>query len=290
MPTSLLSWSKVQEFAPWRLLSVLFFEPIRYFFSSFANLALISFSALLLALAAHASFPWRKRVQTPQDTFFFALIWFPLLSLCLMAFFSYISLPLYVFYFFAVGAPFGLLFATESIDTQVSEREKIQAQKFWIFLGFLFSLVCVFTVIKPHSVLYEKLGKSVARFAENNEGVYAMSTGAGVSAFLSEKPFVRLDGLASNKEMLDFISVQKAMDLTFKTFKVDYYIALNPIKSQSCFSAREPVQNRFAGSNKGMSDWLCAEPVFEEQITPKTKMLIFKINEEGKAFEIYPKK
>ncbi len=283
-PSRCMSWSSVQEYAPWRIFSVLFFEPIRYFFSNFANLALISFSALLLGLVAHASFTWEKRIQTPKDTFFYTLIWFALFCLTLMAGFSYLSLPEYLFYPLSVSAPFALMFATNKIDTQIHEEEKQTAQKAWVILGFLLCIVATLIAIKPRFLAYKDLARAVQTFTKDYEGVYAMGSGAGVSAYLSEKNFVRLDGLAQNKEMLEALHTQKTLDIPLKTFHVDYYIALNSIKSQSCFSTREPLQNRFGGSNKGMNDWLCAEPLSEKQITPRTKIYLFKINENGKAF------
>ena len=84
--------------------------------------------------------------------------------------------------------------------------------------------------------------------------------------------------------MLNFLNIQAPLNQVFKRYGVNYFIAANlSTEQQSCYSAREPKQNRFGGSNKGMSDWLCASPVFEKQVTPKIKLFIFKIDKNGKA-------
>ena len=90
--------------------------------------------------------------------------------------------------------------------------------------------------------------------------------------------------LPADKQMLEFLDSQTSLDAVLKHYGVNYLVTVNlNAGEQGCYSAREPAQNRFGGSNKGMSDWLCATPVFEKQATPKIKIGIFKINQNGKA-------
>ena len=84
--------------------------------------------------------------------------------------------------------------------------------------------------------------------------------------------------------MLDFLNTQTDLNTVLKHYGVNYLVtAKSSAGGKKCYSAREPRQNRFGGSNKGMSDWLCAPPVFEKQATPKIKISIFKIDQNGKA-------
>lgn len=286
MPTGVLSWAQTQDHAPWRMLILLFVEPVRYIAQIPAAVALLTFPALLLGLTAYASFPWVQRDQTPKDTVFYALIWYPILYLMVLSAFTYIAVPEYAFYPLAVGSPIALLFAACRIDRQLKEKQKEQnqARLVWMILGCCFALLTLFQSVKPRSAFYQPITRVISEFTDKNQGVYAMSAGAGISAFMTQSRFVRLDGMAQDKQMLDFLASQTSLDKVLKHYDVDYFIAVNPqAGEQECYSAREPVQNRFGGSNKGMSDWLCAPPVFEKQATPKIKIGIFKINQDGKA-------
>lgn len=288
MPAGVLSWAQTQDHAPWKMFILLFVEPVRYIGQIPGALALLTFPVLLLGLTAYASFPWGQQDQTPKDTVFYSLIWYPILYLMVLSAFTYIAVPEYAFYPLAVGSPVALLFAACNIDAQLEEKQKQKEQKqarlVWLILGCCFALLTLFQSVKPRSAFYQPITRVVSEFTDKNQGVYAMSGGAGINAFITKSNFVRLDGMAQDKQMLDFLASQTSLDKVLKHYNVDYFIAVNSqAGEQGCYSAREPVQNRFGGSNKGMSDWLCAPPVFEKQATPKIKIGIFKINQDGKA-------
>lgn len=284
-PTGLLGWAQSQDRAAWRLLIVLFVEPVRYIAQIPCTIAVVSFPVVLLLLTAYASFPWTGKEQTPADTVFYTLIWHPVLYLAGVGAMTYIALPEYAFYTLAAGAPAAFLFATSKIDAQLAGREKKLAQRVWAALGICFCLISVFYAARPRSAFYEPVTRTVAEFVKTHKGRYAMGAGAGIAAFETGAEFVRLDGMAQDKKMIDFLGAQTDLTNVFKHYGVNYYVAVNPTSAdKTCYSAREPVQNRFGGSNKGMSDWLCAAPVFEKQATPKIRIGIFQIDENGKAY------
>ena len=283
VPAELLSWGKTQDIAPWRLLIVLFFEPLRYVFQMPQAVALVFFPSLLLPLVAYVSFPWLGKEQKPRDTVFYTLIWYPILYLTALAGITFITLPEYAFYPLAAGAPIALLFATRKINSQLPEEEKKLARRAWLILGGLLLLICLTLSIKPRSAFLSAFAQTFAEFAGQHPGRYAMSSGAGMISFMTKADIVRLDGMAEDQNLLNMLEKQEDLGNAFKHYKIDYYVAFKPQKDKECYSAREPVQNRFGGTNKGLSDWLCAAPVFEKQITPKTTMAIFKIDEAGKA-------
>ncbi|MBR4126496.1 MAG: hypothetical protein IKR09_02830 [Alphaproteobacteria bacterium] len=283
VPAELLRWGKAQDTAPWRLLSIVFFEPVRYAFLIPQSIALITFPVALLLLVAYVSFPWQGQPQKPEDTIFYALIWYPIIYLGVLATVTFLTLPDYAFYPFTVGAPFALLFAAGKINAQISEKEKKQARRAWVILGGLLILLSLGRVVKPQSAVYSRVVQEVAGFSGNHSGRYAMGVGAGITSFMAKTEIVRLDGAAEDLTLLKMIEAQEPLDKAFKRFGVNYYIAVNIEKGKDCYSAREPVQNRFGGSNKGMSDWLCAKPVFEKKATPDIKIAIFAIDVSGKA-------
>ena len=284
VPSELLSWKAVQDVAPWRIITVLFIEPIRYLLKAPQSVALFLFPSLLLPLVAYVSFPWQEEEQKPQDTVFYALIWFPIVSVAFIALATYITLPEYAFYSFAVGAPFALLFAVQKIKSQISEHEQEKANRIWLFLGGLFLIVSLGLSVKPRSPAYKPVIDAVVEFSDRNPGRYAIGAGAGFLSFSTKSNVFRIDGMAENLLLSTMLKAQEALDAAFRIYIVDYYVAVNPSKGEKCYSAREPVQNRFGGTNKGMSDWLCADPVFEKRISPETNVAVFAINPSGKAF------
>lgn len=288
VPAEISSWTKSQDHSPWRLLVVLFFEPLRYIRQIPGALEAWTFPLLTLGLAAYASFPWVAREQTPQDTVFYALIWYPILYLTVLSAVTFIALPEYAFYPLAVGGPVALLYAVCRIDEQLQEKEKETEKKqalfVWLILGCCFCCSAFFLSFRTRSAFYEPVTRVISEFTGKNPGLYAMSNGAGITSYVTKNRFVRLDGMAEDQKMLDFLNTQTTLDAALKHYGVDYLVTINPSTGgQSCYSVREPAQNRFGGSNKGMSDWLCASPVFEKQATPKIRIGIFKIDKNGKA-------
>ncbi|MBR1777702.1 MAG: hypothetical protein IJ752_03845 [Alphaproteobacteria bacterium] len=289
VPAETLSWGKAQGMAAWRILTVLFFEPLRYAIRIPQATALIPFPTILLALVAYTSFPWLEQEQTPKDTVFYTLIWYPIIYLAAIAIMTFIALPEYAFYPFAVGTPFAFVFAANKINTQIMEKEKNQARLTWLILGVLFVLVAFSLAIKPRSAGYVHIADAVAEFADQHQGRYAMSFGAGFVSSIKDITMTRLDGMAEDLDMLKRIEAQENLNKAFQKYQIDYYVAINPNINKGCYSVREPVQNRFGGTNKGMNDWLCMAPVFEKQITPKLKVVIFKTNKGEKTASEQPK-
>ena len=283
-PAEIASWTKTQDHSPWRLFVVLLFEPLRYIRQLPGALEAWTFPFMVLGLAAYASFPWDGREQTPADTVFYSLIWYPILYLTVLSAVTFIAVPEYAFYPLTVGGAAALLFAVCKIDSQLKEAERKQALFVWLILGCCFCCSAIFLSFRARSAFYEPVTRAIAEFTVENPGIYAMSGGAGITSYVTKTRFVRLDGMAEDQKMLDFLNTQTTLNTALKHYGVDYLVTVNPSTGdQSCYSAREPAQNRFGGSNKGMSDWLCASPVFEKQVTPKIKLGIFKIDKNGKA-------
>lgn len=289
-PAEYAAATKAQDIAPWRIASVLIISPLRHLLKSPISIAVLTFPTLLLGLTAYASFPWVEREQRPADTVFYSLVWFPILHLVVLASVTYITVPEYAFYPQAVGAPAALAFAVRRIENQLAEnggeRELSQARLAWTGLSVCFCVIALFSVVRPRSAFYQPVVEAVGEFQSAHRGRYAMGGGAGMLAWKTGEKVARLDGAAMDANLLNDLDAQASLDKVLKAYRVDYYVAVNPVKGENtpCYAAREPAQNRFGGSNKGFSDWLCADPVFEKKITPKLSVGIFRIDENGKAY------
>ena len=199
---------------------------------------------------------------------------------------TFLTVPDYAFYPLAVGAPPALLYATRKINLQIPEKEQKEARKVWIILGCLLMILSLNLSLKPRSAAYVPITRTISEFIGRHPGRYAMSTGAGLTSFETKTNIVRLDGSAEDQFFLKQLDVQNSLNKVFQHYAVNYYIVLNPSQAKDCYSVREPAQNRFGGMNKGLSDWICARPVFEKQATPQTNVAVFQINSSEK--ELHP--
>lgn len=289
VPSTLLSWMKVQNIAPWKIFTVLFWQPLRYFLRMPTAFALMTFPATVIIMVAYASIPRdpkKTKPQTPKQTLFYSLLWFPIIQFLAYAFFTFMLLPEYAYYPLVVGTPIALLYGLEKIDERLeTPKDRKEVQQLWQILAVMLLILSLFIVSRPRIASHRPIAETVRDFAQNNPGIYAMSSGAGITSYQSSMPVIRLDGLGADKKMLDLIAQQATLSEAFKHYGVDYYIVTNLIRSEKCFAAREPRENRLGASNKGMSDWLCADPVFTKEITPKTTLMIFAIDQNGKAFQ-----
>lgn len=83
-------------------------------------------------------------------------------------------------------------------------------------------------------------------FVVSHPGTYAMGDRAGLPAFLTEAPFIQLEGLVMDKNYLfDLSNFKKLEDLLFK-YEVNYYIVGDPKPSKvdGCFHVKEPSHSR----------------------------------------------
>lgn len=283
-PATLLSWMQAQNMSPQKIFSVLLGQPVRHFLSSPMTLIFLSFPFVAVIAAAFDSVPRQARVHTPKDTLFYSLIWFPIVQIPFFAFFTHLNLPEYAYYSLTVALPFALTYGIGRIDARLeTDKDRKEFGKYRDIIGGLLLLLGTFAVLSPRSAGLRPFAETVKAFAEGRPGIYALSNGGGLVSFVANVPVVRLDGIASNKEMADLISKQAVLSEAFKRYGADYYVMSDPVKSQGCYAAREPAENGRGGDNKGMSDWLCVEPVARKKISKDGTVALFAIDRAGKA-------
>ena len=286
VPMTLTAWMQAQNMAPWKVFSVLMGRPARHFLSSPAGIIFLTFPFIAVIAAAFDSIPKQARIHTPKDTVFYSLIWFPVLQIMFFAFFTHLNLPEYAYYPLAVALPFALLYGTGRIDNRMkSDKDRTEIRKYWTVIGAMLLCLSLFSLLSPRFSILRPYARAVSKLAKDKTGVYAIGTGAGTASYVANIPVVRTDGIGSDKQMAGLISQQASLSEAFKKYGVSYYIMLNPVSSKGCYAAREPVENDKGGDNKGMSDWLCAEPVATERISKRDTAALFVLDRNGKAVD-----
>ena len=278
VPMTVLTWTKAQGSAPWRMLQLLIFNPVRYMIRQPSSIVLLTFPVLLIALTAYHSFPWVKREQTPRDTLFYSLLWFPVFQITALALFSYILVPDYAFYALGIGAPAALAYAINRISANVRGGDVALAEKSWLFVGGCMAALCFYFPLRSCNLSYKQAVDALKPFIETHAGTYAMGKGATIAAFETDGRFVRLDGSVSDANMQTLLKTQTDINAVFKQYGIDWYIGINLIKQDGCYGIREPKQNSF-GSNKSLQGWLCKTPVAELAASPTLKLQIFDVSE-----------
>lgn len=277
VPMTVLTWTKAQGSAPWRMLQLLIFNPVRYMMRQPSAIVLLTFPVLLIALTAYHSFPWVKREQTPRDTLFYSLLWFPVFQITALALFSYILVPDYAFYALGIGAPAALAYAVNRISANVKESDAALAEKIWNALGLCLTAIGVFTVAVNYDAGYHNLTRALTPIIQAQNGRFAMGKGASVAAFAAGKPFIRLDGPAGDVQLQKLLENQADITDVLKRYGADLYITVNLTKQASgCYGVREPKQNKF-GTNKSLPGWLCQTPAAEIQASPALRVQVFAV-------------
>ncbi len=277
VPMTVQSWMQAQGSVPWRMAQLLFVNPVRYLMRQPHAIALLTFPVMLIALVAYHSFPWIKREQTPRDTLFYSLLWFPVLQLSFLALFTYVLVPDYAFYALGIGAPVALAYAINRISANVRGGDVALAEKSWLFVGGCMAALCFYFPLRACNMQYKQLADALKPFVETHAGTYAMGKGATIAAFETGGRFTRLDGPAADVKTQTLLKNQADITAALNNSGADWYVAANLIKQDSgCYGVREPKQNAF-GSNKSLQGWLCQAPVAELAASPTLKLFVFAV-------------
>lgn len=121
--------------------------------------------------------------------------------------------------------------------------------------------------------------KRIAEFEKIHEGIYAMGDRAGTPAFMMESPLIQLEGLVMDKKYQKNIIKQKNLIEVLKEYKVDYYLATNPVMQKGYYLVEEPAN---AGeTSPKMKAKIQEKPVIEFNTPDGNKTVIFKFDEKS---------
>ena len=277
-PSSYLLWQSVQDHEPWLVASLFLWYPIRYFIRMPLQLVYLTFPIILCGLGAFVSFPKDVKKSTGKDTVFWTLVWYPLLWVLCAGMLTYIDLPVYAFYPFAIGAPFALAAVVEKIyeNQKDLENEKLLLNRYCLVMAGVCLLVAFLQILTPSSAAYKPLTAAAGVFFEKNpSAVYAMGKGAGIAAYFNKKTSViRVDGYAAPAGLIDDIRQSHALGDVLRRLNADFYIALTTPEKKDCTVLREPVKTFFGPNNRATDGWACVPPVAE---TPVSKNLVLRL-------------
>ncbi len=87
---------------------------------------------------------------------------------------------------------------------------------------------------------------------------------AGTPGYLLDQPMIQLEGLVMDESFLKLLRSQTPLVQVLRDYKVDYYIALNPVIHGSCEIASEPA--RAGAGSPHMLGTFCDPPLDEYNV------------------------
>ncbi len=105
----------------------------------------------------------------------------------------------------------------------------------------------------------------LAQHLKKREGVFGMGACAGVAAFVSDKTVVQLEGIITDRNLLQHVKNQDPLQDVLREYHVDYLIVslvgVPPKLQNRCYLVTQP-DAQWAGSRTAkMRGAICAEPV-----------------------------
>jgi hypothetical protein len=100
---------------------------------------------------------------------------------------------------------------------------------------------------------------------KGHDGMFAMGAIGGFASYVLEKPFVQLEGLVSDRAMVEHIRREDDLSDVFRDYHVDYLVvslyaaAMNP--HDGCYTVTQPNAEWSGKRVHRMSVDLCGEPV-----------------------------
>lgn len=97
-------------------------------------------------------------------------------------------------------------------------------------------------------------------FTRTHPGTYAMGDCAGTPAWVTERPFVQLEGLAMDEAFLDNIRHRRNLNDVLRAYNVRYYVTQDATPTPGgCYAADEPYQG--GPDSPRMHGTFCTQPV-----------------------------
>lgn len=121
-------------------------------------------------------------------------------------------------------------------------------------------LIMVFSVYSASHLLQKNTrhtdAEIIQAFTAANSGIYAMGDRAGLPAFLSDQPFVQLEGLVMDKEYLRRLETLGSIEALLESYSVQYYLG-SPREqiNDACYWMKEPVYSE--GYSRYVESSLC---------------------------------
>ncbi|MDP9149192.1 MAG: hypothetical protein M3O36_04520 [Myxococcota bacterium] len=117
--------------------------------------------------------------------------------------------------------------------------------------------------IRDNAIL--AMAVDLADRVRDRNGVFGMGAMAGFASYLVDKPFVQLEGLVSDRAMVEHVRRQDALEDVLRAYRVDYLVVAVvkvPLpEKDGCFTVTEPSAEWAGARALKMSGEICSPPI-----------------------------
>jgi hypothetical protein len=218
---------------------------------------------------------WREPAIRPSARFAgglalgFAFLFFALNALTGWAFFGWYAYPL------AAATLAALVFLAELWGPAVPPRARVVAVAVLVALAPAFAL----RDFVRHGPLWSVADNALLAMAydladhmRDRDGLIAMGAVAGVASYVMDRPVLQLEGIVSDRRLVDHIKHEDPLDEVLREYGADYLVVtLASVRSQpvgGCYSITQPHAEWAGPRSRKMRGQICTEPM-ERFLTPK---------------------
>jgi hypothetical protein len=105
----------------------------------------------------------------------------------------------------------------------------------------------------------------ISRYMKTREGLYAMGANAGTVSYLSGAPLLQLEGIVSDKHLLNRIRREDPLDVALRENGVDYLVVslggTRPERRNGCYQVTQPSAEWAGTRALKMRGEICDEPI-----------------------------
>lgn len=238
---------------------------------------LVVYPAAFLLLFAAITFLRRRTSQTStraaNSSTILALILFPFLQLLAFLFLSDWFIWSWYIYSIPLAATGALLYLLRDEPSPAVTALLPVLQTALLLVVALYAAAC--SADRIHSRWYV-FAEDIAPFAQAHPGIYAMGDCAGTPAWVTQRPFIQLEGLAMDEPFLDNIRHRRNLNDVLSSYNVRYYVTQDAVPAaDGCYQTNEPYQG--GPDSPRMHGRFCQPPVavFSHGPGPRDTLRIF---------------
>lgn len=135
-------------------------------------------------------------------------------------------------------------------------------------------------------------GYDIAEHVHERNGLFAMGAVAGVVQYVTDKPFLQLEGIITDRAMVEHVRNQDELGDVLREYHADYlvvsYVGIPPDRLDGCYLVTQPHAEWAGKRTAKMRGRICSEPVdrfvtragtHSWSIFPTVETLIWDVNQ-----------
>ncbi|MDP4236094.1 MAG: hypothetical protein Q8919_06575 [Bacteroidota bacterium] len=132
----------------------------------------------------------------------------------------------------------------------------------------------------PHPGSIYAHARKIKAFTDSHPGIYAMGDRAGLTAYITHKSMVQIEGIMADRRMIKHIAAEDNLCEVLKEYNVDYVIfsTYTPMPQNNCtYSIEVPFEMQSGVKSKKMKGSFSEKPVFyyESPNDPRMPVVIY---------------